>query len=446
MRLCLVEDNAVAGLEPLTLTRPVYELLLGATPLGVKTARAFGIGPGPNRRAAVIRPHLKAMQQARDPHTAINDRNWLARGPVLVVNGRWVPPAHFEFPGDSGPWLGLCDGEPACALVGPDDAVGLSPNGVEGWFDEQAARLGGTELGGEWIVRPWDLVSKNAEHVVRDFVADGASGLSNRHLTTAALVGPANRIFIHESARIDPYTVFDTTNGPITIAAGAWVQPFTRVEGPSYIGRDTQLFRANLRGGVTVGPQCRIGGEVEATIVHGFTNKYHEGFLGHAYVGEWVNLGAITSNSDLRNDYGEVFVPLGGDPVATGQAKVGCFIGDHTRTGLGSMLNTGTAIGVMCNVLPAGPLLPKHVPSFTAVLYGRVAPGFPLEQMFATARIVMGRRGQVFSEVDEQLYLNLYEQTRLERERAWQRAHDRRSDQWPLSTRPSIGPGQATGL
>ena len=93
------------------------------------------------------------------------------------------------------------------------------------------------------------------------------------------------------------------------------VQPFTRVEGPCFIGRDTQLFRANLRGGVTLGPNCRIGGEVEATIVHGHSNKYHEGFLGHAYVGEWVNLGAITSNSDLRNDYGEVYVPLGGDPV-----------------------------------------------------------------------------------------------------------------------------------
>ena len=140
-------------------------------------------------------------------------------------------------------------------------------------------------------------------------------------------------------------------------------------------GPETQLFRANIRGSVSIGPNCRIGGEVEDSIVHGFSNKYHEGFLGHAYVGEWVNLGAITSNSDLRNDYGEVFVPLQGDPVATGQAKVGCFIGDHSRTGIGSMLNTGTAIGVMCNVLPAGVLLPKHVPSFTAVLYGRVGPG-----------------------------------------------------------------------
>src|SRR5262249_46266615 len=169
--------------------------------------------------------------------------------------------------------------------------------------------------------------------------------------------------------------VFDTTNGPITVGAGAWVQPFTRLEGPCYIGPKTQLFRANLRGGVTLGPNCRIGGEVEASIGHGHTNKYHEGFLGHAYVGEWVNLGAITSNSDLRNDYAEVAVPLQGDPIATGQAKVGCFLGDHTRTGLGSMLNTGTSVGVMCNVLPAGPLLPKHVPSFAAVLYPPAAPG-----------------------------------------------------------------------
>jgi hypothetical protein len=146
-----------------------------------------------------------------------------------------------------------------------------------------------------------------------------------------------------------------------------------------------------------------------------------------------VNLGAITSNSDLRNDYGEVSVPLQGDPIPTGQAKVGCFIGDHTRTGMGSMLNTGTSIGVMCNVLPAGILLPKHVPSFTAVLYGRVAPGFPLAQIFETARIVMGRRGRVFNEAEEQLYLALHDQTRLERERAFQRAHDRRGDSWPVA-------------
>ncbi len=443
MRLCLVEDSAVVGLEPLTLTRPVFDLILGASTLETKIARAFGVGPGPQRRGVVIRPYLQDVRHERDPHTAVNDRVWLARGAVLVANGRWVPPVDLEIPDGPGPWLGLCDGQPACALVGPEAAVGLEPGGVDAWFETQMDRLGGHELGGEWIERPWDLVARNAAHLVRDFDTEGKIGLSNRHLATAAIVGPADRLFIHESARVDPYTVFDTSSGPITVAAGAWVQPFTRLEGPCYVGKETHLFRANLRGGTTIGPNCRIGGEVEASIVHGQSNKYHEGFLGHAYVGQWVNLGAITSNSDLRNDYGEVYVPLGGDPVATGQAKVGCFIGDHTRTGLGSMLNTGTAIGVMCNVLPAGPLLPKHVPSFTAVLHGRVAPGFSIDQLFATARVVMGRRGQVFSAVEEHLYLDLFEQTRLERERAFQKAHDRerdrdrdrdrRGEHWPVA-------------
>jgi UDP-N-acetylglucosamine diphosphorylase/glucosamine-1-phosphate N-acetyltransferase len=433
MRLCVVEDEGVPDLEPLTLTRSVAELRLGATSLGAKLDRAFRPAPGPAGTGMVVRTYLEGMLHRRAPYLALNDRPWQGRGPVVVANGRWVPPVGFERPDGRGPAVGLCDGQPAFALVGPEEAAQLNPHGVADWFDAALARHGGAEVGGEWLSRPWDLVARNAAHLERDFAAEGNANVTNRHLATAALVGPAHRLSVHETARIDPYTVFDTTNGPITIAAGAWVQPFTRVEGPSYIGRDTQLFRANLRGGVTIGPVCRVGGEVEASIVHGHSNKYHEGFLGHAYVGEWVNLGAITSNSDLRNDYGEVSVPLGGVPVATGMAKVGCFIGDHTRTGMGSMLNTGTTIGVMCNVLPAGPLLPKHVPSFAAVLHGRVAPGFPLAQLFATARIVMGRRDQVFTEVEEQLYLGLYEQTRLERERAWQRASDRRAEHWPIA-------------
>ena len=433
MRLCLVEDLGASGLEPLTLTRPVHELLLGATTLSSKISRAFGVGPGPRQRSCLIRTHLVAVQQERDPHLVVNDRDWLARDPVLVANSRWVPPAGFEAPDDSGPWVGLCDGQPACAWVGPADALLLEPHGVDSWFQRMANEHDRLDVGGEWINRPWDLVTKNGTHLERDFAAAGQVGVSNRHLTRLALVGSADRLSIYDTARIDPYTVFDTTNGPISLGPNVWVQPFTRIEGPCSIGANTQLFRANLRGCVSIGPNCRIGGEVEHSIVHGFSNKYHEGFLGHAYIGEWVNLGAITSNSDLRNDYGEVQVPLQGDPIPTGQAKVGCFVGDHTRTGMGSMLNTGTAIGVMCNVLPAGILLPKHVPSFTAVSYGRVAPGFPLHKLFETARTVMGRRGQVFGEALEQMYTILHEQTRLERERAFHRVAGRHFDLWPVA-------------
>jgi UDP-N-acetylglucosamine diphosphorylase/glucosamine-1-phosphate N-acetyltransferase len=432
MRLCVVEDHGVLGLEPLTLTRSVHELLLGAMTLGEKQAQAFGVGVGPARRGVVIRPWLAEIHRERHGAVTVNDREWLARSSVVAVNGRWVPPLGFAPPRDGAGWVGVCEDQAACAHVSPEDAVHLQHQGAADWFEELVHRLEVIEVGGQWIQRPWDLVNANNAQLQADFETFGRKGVTNRHLAKMAVVGPVDRLFVHETARIDPYTVFDTTDGPIMVGPRAVIQPFTRLEGPCFIGADSQLFRANLRGGVTIGPNCRIGGEVEASVVLGHSNKYHEGFLGHAYVCEWVNLGAITSNSDLRNDYGEVMVPLGGDPVATGQPKVGCFLGDHTRTGMGSMLNTGTVAGVMCNLLPAGWLLPKHVPSFAAVLYGRVAPGFSLDQMFATARIVKSRRGQSFTETEEALYRMLHEHTRLERERAFQRANERRGDSWGL--------------
>ena len=106
MRLCLVEDLAACGLEPLTLTRPVHELLLGTTTLASKIARALGVGPGPQRRSCLIRSHLVELQRQRDPHMVVNDRDWLARGPVVVANSRWVPPAGFEMPDGCEPWVG----------------------------------------------------------------------------------------------------------------------------------------------------------------------------------------------------------------------------------------------------------------------------------------------------------------------------------------------------
>src|SRR5439155_13041733 len=104
--------------------------------------------------------------------------------------------------------------------------------------------------------------------------------------------------------------------------------------------------------------------------IQGYTNKYHEGFLGHSYVGEWVNLAAGTYNSDLRNDYGEITVVVAGRPVATGLLKVGCFLGDHTKTGLATLFNTGTNAGLFCNLLPTGMFLPRYLPSFCSCWNG----------------------------------------------------------------------------
>ena len=359
-----------------------------------------------------------------------------------MVNGRWVPPLGFQTPTIHSPWVGLCDGLPACAVVGAEVSARLEPHGIDDWFDEMLAEHGGQDLGGEWIRRP--LGPGGEERRPSRTRLRGSDEKRPEHDNSGepvALVGPPDRLWIDETARVDPYTVFDTTNGPIMVGPRAWIQPFTRVEGPSSVGmrRDPAFPREHPRC-VSIGPNCRIGGEVEASIVHGHSNKYHEGFLGHAYVGEWVNLGAITSNSDLRNDYGEVSVPLQGDPVKTGQTKVGCFIGDHTRTGMGSMLNTGTSIGVMCNVLPAGPPLAQARP----LVHGRhVRPGQPRLPARPDARdrpdgdgpprqdIHRGRRAA--------LSPALSSRPGIKRQQAFFPVHDHRADYWPVAQAAPLG-------
>jgi UDP-N-acetylglucosamine diphosphorylase/glucosamine-1-phosphate N-acetyltransferase len=205
----------------------------------------------------------------------------------------------------------------------------------------------------------------------------------------------------------------------------AVVTAFSRLEGPCYVGPQTHVLGAKVRTGTTLGPNCRVGGEVEACIVQGYANKYHDGFLGHSYVGEWVNLGAGTQNSDLRNDYGPVEVTVDGRLVSTGRTKVGCFLGDHTKTGVGTLLNTGTNSGVFCNVLPAGGLLPRYLPSFSSWWNGALRPHADLPRLLSTAAEVMRRRGSSLTEVHAALYRRLCDQTAAERRRVLRDADPR---------------------
>lgn len=242
---------------------------------------------------------------------------------------------------------------------------------------------------------------------------------------TLVVAGPLGNLWIAPSARIEPMVVADTTLGPVVIDEDAVITAFSRLEGPCYIGPKSQIYGAKIRAGTSIGPQCRVGGEVEASILHGYSNKYHDGFLGHSYVGEWGNLGAGTHNSDLRNDYGEVTVTVAGVPVPTGMSKVGCFLGDHTKTGLGTLFNTGTSVGAFCNLLPAGRFAPKYVPSFTSWWNGSLREAFTLEQLLTTAEIAMNRRGITLTDAHKALYAWLLDETQEERRRAMRESEQR---------------------
>jgi UDP-N-acetylglucosamine diphosphorylase / glucose-1-phosphate thymidylyltransferase / UDP-N-acetylgalactosamine diphosphorylase / glucosamine-1-phosphate N-acetyltransferase / galactosamine-1-phosphate N-acetyltransferase len=203
------------------------------------------------------------------------------------------------------------------------------------------------------------------------------------------------------------------------------LEAFTHVVGPCHIDHGSRLLGATVRGGTTIGPYCRVGGEVEASILQGYVNKYHAGFLGHSYVCPWVNLGALTTTSDLKNDYSHVRVPVRGQSVDTGLTKMGCFLADHAKTSIGSLLNTGSSIGAMAMILPDGQLSPKHVPSFCKVVRGELTDGIDLDQALRTARTAMERRNCELTAAEERLWRRLFVQTRVERENAILRSRER---------------------
>jgi UDP-N-acetylglucosamine diphosphorylase / glucose-1-phosphate thymidylyltransferase / UDP-N-acetylgalactosamine diphosphorylase / glucosamine-1-phosphate N-acetyltransferase / galactosamine-1-phosphate N-acetyltransferase len=419
MRICLFEDQA-DRLDPLSLTRPIFYLVCGRTSLGWKQLRHWAL----RDFGILVRPHLEAITRLGKATMPVNDAAWLGAGPTVLVNGRWLPPEGRAKP-PAGPSVGLCGDEVAFAVVGPEHVQNLTFELLPEFLDTWRNTLPALPVGGDMIRYPWDLVEHNGAQLRRDFAVMVREEQRPAPATPPALVGPMENLWIEPDAILDPYVVADTTQGPVIIDVHARVTAFSRLEGPCYVGPHTQVHGAKIRAGTTLGPQCRVGGEVEASIIHGNSNKYHEGFLGHSYVGEWVNLGAGTHNSDLRNDYGEVTLTIHGQAVASGQTKVGCFLGDHTKTGLGTLLNTGTSVGAFCNLLPAGRFAPKYMPSFMNWWNGSLREGFEMDRLMNTASQVMQRRGQTLTDAHIALYYCIRQETALERRRVMRESEQR---------------------
>jgi len=259
------------------------------------------------------------------------------------------------------------------------------------------------------------VMLSNPEHIKADFQAAGRSGIEGTMHERAVVFGPRDQVYIGKGAEIHPFVCIDTRNGPVTLEEGVEVHPFTRIEGPCYVGAKSILLGAKIREGTSIGPMCRVGGEVEESIIHGYSNKYHDGFLGHAYVGEWVNLGALTTNSDLKNDYSTVSLMMGGKTIDTGSTKVGSFIGDHVKTSICTLLNTGTVVGTASILVATGAPLPKYIPAFAWFLNGVVSKGFGLNAIVDTARTAMGRRKVTMTPEDEALLRKIFELTAEER-------------------------------
>lgn len=412
MRWFLFEDKLAEQLNPIALTRPVFELVCGREGLRRRLQRWFTH----SEWGVQIRPWLKDVYAEEHPECSVNQLHAISADETLMVNGRWLPGSMLQADDVTFDNAGFVDGHLAWIALSADEMQLLRGDDFEGTLLRIAHSRRVVEASGRMFSRPWDLLRENAGQLETDFRDAGVS--MPPQSTHVQVLGNETDAYISPEAVIDPYVVIDVRNGPVSIANDVHVQSFTRIEGPCHIASGSRIFRGLISGGTTIGPHCRVGGEVEESILHSHVNKYHEGFLGHSYVCPWVNIGAISTTSDLKSDYSTVKVPLDGDPIESDMIKVGSFIGDHTKTAIDSMFNTGSSIGVMTLVLPGGRLLPRHIPSFCNVSFGKLASDWPLEKSLSTARVAMQRRGCEFTEAAEKLFRYLHETTRDQRESA----------------------------
>lgn len=256
------------------------------------------------------------------------------------------------------------------------------------------------------IQYPWDLV----RHLAETLNTDCARGTSDRERhagvhPSAELVN-ASAITIELTAGVAPLAVLDATAGPIFIDEQAVISPHALIEGPAYIGPNSKVNpHAHLHGGVAIGPHCKVGGEIDACIFHSYSNKQHAGFLGHAYVGSWVNLGAGTTNSDLKNTYGWVKAAHDGRDRDTGMQFFGATIADHVKTGIGQTIPTGACLGFAAMIATSS-MAPKDVPPAAWLTPDIQTSGDP-DRLLATARKMASRRSVAFSPAEESLLQRL---------------------------------------
>ncbi|HET7427470.1 MAG TPA: putative sugar nucleotidyl transferase [Gemmatimonadales bacterium] len=192
---------------------------------------------------------------------------------------------------------------------------------------------------------------------------------------------------------VEPGVVFDVRHGAVVLEAGVEVRSGTRLEGPLYAGRGTKLLGGFFRSSV-FGPECRVHGEVSTSVFLGYANKSHDGFVGHSVVGHWVNLGALTTTSNLKNTYGDVRLEAAGEMIETGRQNLGTLFGDHAKTAIGTMLATGTVVGAGAQVF-GPPTPPRYVPPFA--WGGHTADRMTADGFLRVAERVMPRRGVEFT-------------------------------------------------
>lgn len=261
------------------------------------------------------------------------------------------------------------------------------------------------------IEHKWDLFQKNDAALRADFELLTADAISEPIPVSVQVIGAEN-VFIEEGAKLE-FVTLNASTGPIYIGRNAEVMEGSVIRGPFALGEEAQVkMGTKIYGATTVGPHCRVGGELSNVVLFGYSNKGHDGFLGNAVIGEWCNLGADTNNSNLKNNYGNVKLwnyELE-DYEDTGVQFCGLMMGDHSKCGINTMFNTGTVVGVGCSIFGGG--FPNtFLPSFT---WGGVGEStvYQLDKSLETMRVVMSRRQVELTDADVAIITHIFDTDR----------------------------------
>jgi UDP-N-acetylglucosamine diphosphorylase/glucosamine-1-phosphate N-acetyltransferase len=399
-RVVLFEDHLLSDMTPIALTRPAFAVTCACYTL-IEVACAAGASV-----SWIVRGHLKRTTAQKLPRPAIR-----SDGPLLFLNASVVPDIRYaarlrELWEKGEPFVATAGARVSAALV-PAATTLPDPLGAETvtpWLLEMKLPLLEDEL-----FRTLDHQFEVVKYLQPLFEANIA-----RRVAAGSYREVAPKVFAAEDVSIASTAVLKTGEGPVVLERGVEVADFAYLVGPVYVGARTRVIeRASLKEHVCIGQTCKIGGEVEASIIEGYTNKQHHGFIGHSWVGSWVNLGAGTSNSDLKNTYGDVRLEYPHRRVETGMQFLGCIIGDYAKSAINTSIFTGKIIGVSSMLYG---FIGANVPSFCnyARSFGQITE-CPVEQAILIQKRMFARRDVPHTEEDADLLRDVFELTRSER-------------------------------
>lgn len=389
MNVVLFDDPQIKRqLLPLTYTRPVAALALGMGPIAAKWEYFLGKKP-----SFLTEPYL----QTKYPAVFTSDD--------LMINGACCPdPALVKqlnklSPGESIRKDGI--------LVGVRTTGKIS-------IDQLMSRFEGHPYDAPITIlqRPWDLFKFNGKQIRYDVSLFTQGRSSEKVMDEHTIIYAPDHVFIEPEVSLKA-AIINAESGPVYLGKGSSIEEGAVVRGPFVLGEGSTVnAQARMRGDITIGPRCKVGGEVSNSIIIGHSNKGHDGFLGNSVIGEWCNIGADTNISNLKNNYDKVKIWDYGKEsfIDSGEQFCGLFMGDHSKCGINTMFNTGTSVGVACNIFGAG--FPRtFIPSFSWGGAGGFST-FRMDKVKSMARTSMQRRDGLFSLEEEQILEAVFEQTR----------------------------------